>query len=229
MADLHGKPREEHGVYRLLHGADHSLSGVVRVPGVGSRPPTDPAFQCHRASDGRVDRTATAGGVPVCGGAAISAARSGWHLRRRLHEGGAEPGHRRSALGAAFSVAKGLHRARDWVDSARVHRPRDRFQRGVVAQTHEVVRAVLSRDSDAPVAGKGRAGESAGATTGPWAGGRAAASWRSSSSVRTSGSVITGLCRECAEYGYRGTVVSPFAWRVTEAFVHPPPQPKPTG
>jgi hypothetical protein len=59
MADLPGKPREDHGVYRLLHGADHSLSGVVRVPGAGSPPPADRAFQRHRASDGRVDRTAT--------------------------------------------------------------------------------------------------------------------------------------------------------------------------
>src|SRR5260370_4922893 len=122
----------------------------------------------------------------------MSSARSGWHLRSRLLEGGAEPGHRRSALGAAFPLATGLHRARDRFGSARVHRPRDRFQRGVVAQTHEVVRAVLSRDSDALVAGKGHAGESVGATAGPWAGRVAAASWRSSSSVRTSGSVIAG-------------------------------------
>ena len=127
----------------------------------------------------------------------ISSARSGWHLRRRLHQGGAEPGHRRSTLGAAFSVAKGLHRARDWVDSARVHRPRDRFQRGVVAQTHEVVPAVLSRDENAPVAGKGHADESVGATAGVGAGGRAAANWRSSSSVRTSGSVIAGGAGSC--------------------------------
>jgi len=82
--DLPGKPREDHGFYRLLHGADHSLSGVVRVPGAGSRPPADRAFQRHRASDGRVDRTATARGIPVCGGAAISSARTGWHLRDRL-------------------------------------------------------------------------------------------------------------------------------------------------
>src|SRR5260370_20592096 len=49
----------------FLHGADHSLSGVVRVPGVGSRPQVDRAFQRRRASDARVDRTATARGVPV--------------------------------------------------------------------------------------------------------------------------------------------------------------------
>jgi len=44
---------------------------------------------------------------------------------------------------------------------------------------------------------EGHAGESVGASAGPWAGGRAAASWRSSSSVRTSGSVITGLQGVC--------------------------------
>jgi hypothetical protein len=55
-----------------------------------------------------VDRAATARGIPVCGGAAISSARSGWHLRRRLHQGGVEPGDRRSALGSTFSVARGL-------------------------------------------------------------------------------------------------------------------------
>src|SRR5664280_1223116 len=54
MADLPGKPREDHGFYRLLHASDHSLSGVVRVPGAGSRPQADRAFQRHRASDGRV-------------------------------------------------------------------------------------------------------------------------------------------------------------------------------
>src|SRR4029077_19205199 len=103
-------------------------------------------------------------------------------------------------------LATGLHRAGDWVDLARVHRPRDRFQRGVVAQTHEVVRAVLSRDSDAPVARKGHAGESVGATAGPWAGRGAAASWRSSSSVPTSGSVITGYAGS-RRVRYSGTVV----------------------
>src|SRR5260370_11246699 len=216
MADLPGKPLEDHGVYRLLHGADHSLSGVVRVPGVGSTPQADRAFQCPRASDGRVDRTATARGLPVWGGAAISSTRSGWYLRSRFHQGGRASGHRRSALGAAFPLATGLHRARDWVDSARVPRPRDRFQRGIAAPTHEGVRAVLSRDSDAPVAGKGHAGESVGATAGPWASGCAAASWRSSSSVRTSGSVKTGGAGSC-RVQLHGSAISPFGWRATAA------------
>jgi hypothetical protein len=101
------------------------------------------------------------------------------------------------ALGAAFPLATGLHRTRDWVDSARVHRPRDRFQRDRSISTPEIVYGVLSRDSDAPFAGEGHADESVGATAGPWAGGRAAASWRSSSSVRTSGSVIAGCAGSC--------------------------------
>jgi hypothetical protein len=100
--------------------------------------------------------------------------------------------HRKKCSRHRVPLAKGLPRTRDWVDSPRVHQRPDRFQRGVVSQTHEVVRAVLSRDENAPVPGKGHAGESAGATAGSWAGGRTAASWRSSSSVRTSGSVIVG-------------------------------------
>ena len=107
----------------------------------------------------------------------------------RLHQGGPGSGHRRSALGAAFPLATGLHRTRDWVDSARVHRPRDRAQRGQSVSSPEIVYGVLSRDQDAPFAGEGLAGESVGATAGPWASGCAAASRRTSSSVRTSGGV----------------------------------------
>ena len=56
----------------------------------------------------------------------------------------APPGHRRSTLGAAFSMAKGVHRARDWVDSARVHRSPDRFQRGQFVSAFEIICGVLS-------------------------------------------------------------------------------------
>jgi hypothetical protein len=37
----------------------------VRVPGSGSRPKADRAFQRHRPSDGRVDRAATPGGLSL--------------------------------------------------------------------------------------------------------------------------------------------------------------------
>src|SRR5258708_4735033 len=57
-------------------------------------------------------------------------------------------------------LAKGLHRARDWVDSARVHRPRDRAQRGQSVSSPEIVYSLLSRDQDAPIPGEGHAGES---------------------------------------------------------------------
>src|SRR5258708_34244042 len=54
-------------------------------------------------------------------------------------------------------LAKGLHRARDWVDSARVHRPRDRFQRGQSISSPEIIcayyhetRTHLSLEKDTP-------------------------------------------------------------------------------
>ena len=72
------------------------------------------------------------------------------------------------ALGAAFPLATGLHRTRDWVDSARVHRPRDRAPRGQSASSPEIVYGVLSRDQDAPIPGEGLAGESVGATAKHW-------------------------------------------------------------
>src|SRR5260370_29305499 len=65
VADPLGESRQDHGVGRLLHGADDPASGPVRVPGSGSRPQADRAFQRHRPSDGRVDRAATPGGLSL--------------------------------------------------------------------------------------------------------------------------------------------------------------------
>jgi putative transposase len=45
--------------------ADDPVSGPVRVPGSGSRPKANRAFQCHRPSHGRVDRAATTRGIPL--------------------------------------------------------------------------------------------------------------------------------------------------------------------
>src|ERR1017187_896728 len=79
----HGRPgRPPIGVGRLLHRPDHPVgsrrrktgghswritsrpvSGPVRVPGSGSRPKADPAFQRNRPSDSRVDRPAAPGGL----------------------------------------------------------------------------------------------------------------------------------------------------------------------
>ncbi len=53
----------------------------------------------------------------------------------------------------------------------------------------KIVYGVLSRDPDAPIPREGHAGEWVGATPGSWARRRAAASRRTSSSVRTLGSV----------------------------------------
>ena len=65
LADLPGESRQDHGVGRLLHRADDPVSGPVRVPGSGSRPKADRAFQRHRPSHGRVDRAATPGGLSL--------------------------------------------------------------------------------------------------------------------------------------------------------------------
>src|ERR1035438_7922961 len=65
LADIPGESREDHGVGRLLHRPDHPVSGPVRVPGPGSRPKADRAFQRHRPSDGGVDRAATARGLSL--------------------------------------------------------------------------------------------------------------------------------------------------------------------
>jgi hypothetical protein len=49
----------------FLHGADHSLSGAVGLPGPGSRSSPDCPFRCDGASDCGMDHAATAGGVSL--------------------------------------------------------------------------------------------------------------------------------------------------------------------
>jgi hypothetical protein len=62
----------------------------------------------------------------------------------------------------------------------------------------EIICSVLSRGSDTPIPGQGHASESFGADAGSWAGGCTAASRRTASSVRTSGSLITGCAGSCS-------------------------------
>src|SRR4030095_1977286 len=56
---------KNHGLGGLLHRADDSVSGPVRVPRLSSRAKEERAFQRHRSSDGRVDRAATPGGFSL--------------------------------------------------------------------------------------------------------------------------------------------------------------------
>src|SRR5215471_6868235 len=80
-------------------------------------------------------------------------ARSGSYLWHRLHQTGRGDGHPGSAVGATISLAAGLCGARDRNDSARVLGPRDCLQRSLSAPAFEVVRDVLSRIQNAPLAG----------------------------------------------------------------------------
>src|SRR2546427_2093396 len=56
----------------FLHGAHGDLSGPVRACGAEPRPAPAGAFQCHRASDRGVDRSATDRGVRAGGGPTAS-------------------------------------------------------------------------------------------------------------------------------------------------------------
>src|ERR1035441_7093996 len=78
-----------------------------------------------------------------------------------------------------------------------------------------------------PIAGKGHTDKSIGAAAGTRVGGRAAPSWRASSSVRTSGSVIRGLPR-LLHLVFSRSVVSLYSGQATGASVHSQPLPKPT-
>jgi hypothetical protein len=107
---------------------------------------------------------------------------------------GAEPGHRRSALGAAFALATAyIERV---IGSIR----RECIDHVIVFNEASLYRHLksLSRDQDAPILGEGHAGESFGAVAGSWAGGCTAASRRTASSVRTSGSVKTARAGSAA-------------------------------
>ena len=51
LADVARESRQDHGIGRLLHGANHSHSGAVRIPGPGARPPPDSPFRRDGSSD----------------------------------------------------------------------------------------------------------------------------------------------------------------------------------
>jgi hypothetical protein len=63
LANLPGESLPDHGIGRLLHGADHSFSGAVRIPGPGSRLWPDSTFRRDPSSNRGMDRAATAGGI----------------------------------------------------------------------------------------------------------------------------------------------------------------------
>jgi hypothetical protein len=49
------------------------------------------------------------------------------------------------AVGSALTLAAGLHRTGDPIDSPRVSGPRDRIQRRIATEAHQILRGPLSR------------------------------------------------------------------------------------
>src|SRR5438094_1044308 len=72
VARVFEEPRQGSDRVGFLHGADGDLSGPVRTCGAEPRPAPAGAFQCHRASDCGVDRSATGRGVRTGGNPTVS-------------------------------------------------------------------------------------------------------------------------------------------------------------
>jgi putative transposase len=80
MENIPRQPRKQPRVGRLLHRADHPVSGLIRISGARSRASADCAFRCHRLSHCRIDRAAGQGSISMGERSALFAARPRPHL-----------------------------------------------------------------------------------------------------------------------------------------------------
>src|SRR5207302_8854833 len=104
----------------FLHGAHGDLSSPVRACGAKPRPAPAGAFQCHRASDRGVDRSATGRGVRTGGDPTVSDPGPRPGLWRTIFASGQGVGHPRGGHCATLALAKPLCRALDWIDPTRM-------------------------------------------------------------------------------------------------------------
>src|SRR5437867_5252189 len=110
---------KNHGSDRVgfLHGVHGDVSGPVRAGGAEPRPAPAGAFQCHRASDRGLDRSATGRGVRAGGDPTESDPGPRPGLWRAIFASGQDVRHPGSGHCSTLALAKRLCRARDWIDS----------------------------------------------------------------------------------------------------------------
>src|SRR3989454_2563351 len=116
VARIFEEPHQGSDRVGFLYGAHGDLSGPVRACGAEPRPASTGAFQCHRASDRRVDGAAAARGVRAGGEPPVSDPRPGQGLWRTIFASGQDVGHPRGCYYATLAVAKRLCGACDWLD-----------------------------------------------------------------------------------------------------------------
>src|SRR2546426_2568778 len=116
VARIFEEPHQGSDRVGFLYGAHGDLSGPVRACGAEPRPAPTGAFQCHRASECGMDRSAPGRGVRAGGNATVPdpGPRSG--LRRTILASGQDVGYQGSGHRAPFTMAKRLCRAPDWID-----------------------------------------------------------------------------------------------------------------
>src|SRR5206468_1871336 len=116
VARIFEEPHQGSDRVGFLYGAHGDLSGPVRACGAEPRPAPTGAFQCHRASECGMDRSATGRGVRAGGNATVPdpGPRSG--LRRTILASGQDVGYPGSGHCTTFTLAKCLCRAPDWID-----------------------------------------------------------------------------------------------------------------
>src|SRR6058998_3918748 len=100
----------------FLHRPYGDVSDPVRARGAAPSPAPAGAFQCHRASDCEMDRSATGRGVRAGGDATVSDPGPRPGLRRTILVSGQDVGYQGSGHRAPFTMAKRLCRAPDWID-----------------------------------------------------------------------------------------------------------------
>src|SRR6266436_7502346 len=116
---LAGGEEPRPGSHRVgfLHGTYRDLSSPVRAHCADPQPASASAFQCHGASDCRMDGAPTARGVRAGGGAPVSDSGPRPSLWRTIFASGPDVGHPGGRHCAPLAVAKRVCRAGDWLDS----------------------------------------------------------------------------------------------------------------
>src|SRR5438034_11238072 len=157
VARVFEEPRQGSDRVGFLHSAHGDVSGPVRAGGAEPRPAPAGAFQCHRASDRGLDRSATGRGVRAGGDPTESDPGPRPGLWRAIFASGQDVRHPGSGHCSTLAVAKRLCRARDWIDSTGMPCP-SRGDRRTASDGDPVeVRRLLQRDPDTLIVGQGRA------------------------------------------------------------------------
>jgi len=117
VANILEEPRPGSNRVGFLHGTYRDLSSPVRAHCADPQPASASAFQCHGASDCRMDGAPTARGVRAGGGAPVSDSGPRPSLWRTIFASGPDVGHPGGRHCAPLAVAKRVCRAGDRLDS----------------------------------------------------------------------------------------------------------------